>query len=283
MQKLYLLLLLTFGVASCQDFGNMRIIASLPASLHEISGIEKIPDNDLVWAISDSKNEPTVYGYNTKSRDIERVIKLTNAANKDWEDLAGDAEGNLYVGDFGNNRNARKDLRIYSLSSDTEVTHVIVTRFTLPDQTEFPPKKKERNFDIEAFIYKDGYFYLFSRNRSTDFDGTVKLYKLPAQEGSFTATLVSAFKTCGDRSDCQVTGAALDFETQQIALLSHNKVWLLSEYTGDDFFSGRIEKVKLGHSSQKESICFKDSQTLYIADEQNGIEGGNLYVLSLNK
>ena len=43
------------------------------------------------------------------------------------------------------------------------------------------------------------------------------------------------------------------------------------------------EMISLGHHSQKESICFKNNETLYIADEQNGVEGGNLYEFTLNK
>lgn len=283
MKKLWLFTLFIGCISSCQDFGKLEILASLPTSLHEISGIEKVPQSNLIWAISDSKNESSVYGYDVAKRDIERVIKLTNAPNYDWEDIAGDKNGTLYIGDFGNNQNKRKNLRIYTVPSHKDSTHVTVTNFYLEDQTKFPPKKKHRNFDIEAFIYKDGNFYLFSRNRSTDFDGTVKLYKIPAKPGTFKAEIINTFKTCTDRSDCQITAAALAYETGTIALLSHNKIWLLSDYKEDDFFSGTIQKIKLGHDSQKESICFITKDILYIADEQNGMYGGNLYRLDISK
>lgn len=261
----------------------LKLEHSIPSRLEEISGIEMSSGSDLIWAIEDSGNKAVVYGYNPQSNSIDKEIEIENAENEDWEDLAMDENGNLYVGDFGNNRNKRDDLVIYAIGNPSllgeEVT-AVKTHFSFEDQKKFPPKKKERNFDVEAFICKGGYFYLFTRNRSSKFDGTTKLYRLPAVEGTFEAELIDTFVTCDDRRDCQVTGATINFETNTIALLSYNKVWLLSEYNDDNFFEGKIEKLKLGHRSQKESICFINSDSIYIADENRGIDGGNLYLLS---
>jgi len=95
------------------------------------------------------------------------------------------------------------------------------------------------------------------------------------------ASWIGSFKTCEDRSDCQITGAAIHQDSGKLALLSNNKVWIFSDYTGDDFTSGKIEKIKLHHTSQKESICFKNENELYIADERSHGRGGNLYLLKL--
>jgi hypothetical protein len=157
------------------------------------------------------------------------------------------------------------------------------TTFTLEDQTEFPAKKKNRNFDIEAFVYADEFFYLFTRNRSSGFDGTTKMYRLPAKPGHYTAELMDSFKTCNDPDDCQVTGAALDRSGKKLALLGYNKVWIFSDYENDEFFSANVKEIKLKHRSQKESITFKNGNTLYIADELNGAEGGNLYSLTIDQ
>ena len=41
-----------------------------------------------------------------------RTIKIDNAKNDDWEELAEDDEF-IYIGDFGNNNGKRKNLCIY--------------------------------------------------------------------------------------------------------------------------------------------------------------------------
>jgi len=282
MKNIVLLFLLITVTASCQDFGKLKIIESLPTSMDEISGIEKLESSPLLWMVNDKGNSSHLFGYNVSEKTIERNLNLESIKNNDWEDLATDGKNTLYIGDFGNNNNKRKKLAIYTVANVTEgETAIGTTTFHYEDQTEFPPKKKNRNFDAEAFIYMDDYFYVFTRNRSHPFDGTTKLYKVPAKLGDFEAKLIGSYKTCEDRSDCQITSATINHTTGTIALLSYNKIWLLSDYEGDAFFKGTVKKIKLNHKSQKESITFKDSNTLYIADERNGIEGGNLYELAL--
>lgn len=270
-----------------QDFGNLKNATSLPDYMHEVSGIEIISQSDLIWMINDAGNEPVLVGYNPKTKDLDKAITIDNVKNKDWEDLAGDENGTIYIGDFGNNDSNRKDMAIYTIKNAANITGenatATITKFTLEDQEKFPPKKHNLNFDIESFIFKDGNFYLFSRNRSTNqFDGTVKLYRLSAKEGSAEAKLISdTFKACDDRRVCQITAADIDAKTGNIALLTAQSVYILSDYKGDDFFSGKISMLKIGHNSQKEGIAFKNSDTLYITDELRGVSGGNIYELPI--
>ncbi|MGJ8665801.1 MAG: hypothetical protein ACSHW7_05500 [Patiriisocius sp.] len=283
------LFLFVISLYSCgqHDFGKMEILASLPNSLTEISGIEIIPGNESLWLISDSGSDPTVISYNVAEKKVSEQYIINQAENVDWEDLASDEKGNLYIGDFGNNSSKRKDLTIYKINDianlATQDTATQKITFRLSDQTDFPPKKKDRNFDIESFFYKNGNLYLFTRNRSKDFDGTTKIYKLPAIPGDYTAELIDSYKTCKDDDDCQVTSATINHKTGAIVLLSYNKLWVLSKYNGDNFFSGNVNEIKLGHTSQKESVTFKDETHIYIADERNGPAGGNLYLVDISE
>ena len=287
MKNLSLLLLLSVFTASCQDYGKLQLIADLPGLAKEVSGIEKFEGEDLIWLVNDSRNPPEVYAFSLETNKVEKTIRVKNASNIDWEDLARDTIGNLYVGDFGNNNSNREDLTIYTIaqpgSLEKRRTEALITTFYLEDQEKFPPKEKNLSFDVEAFIYLKGNFYLFTRNRAKKFDGISKIYRLPAQEGHFKAELIGSFKTGNDQSDCQVTSAAIHHATGKIALLSYNKVWIFSDYKDDDFTSGTVTEFKLKHTSQKESICFKSENELYIADERSHGEGGNLYLLNLDQ
>jgi len=285
MKKLSILIVFITLSASCQDFGKLQVIADLPGSMKEVSGIEKFPNEDYVWMINDSRNPPEVYGFDLNTQKIERTIRVKNASNIDWEDLATDTIGNLYIGDFGNNRSEREDLTIYAVShpgaAEKRRNEPLVTTFKFEDQKDFPPEQKDLSFDVESFIFLNDNFYLFTRNRAKKFDGTTKIYRLPAQEGDFEAKLIGSFKTGDDQSDCEVTSAAVHHPSGKIALLSYNKVWIFSDYPDDDFPSGTVTEIKLDHKSQKESICFISENALFIADERSRGEGRNLYLLNL--
>lgn len=278
-----LCIFLSFQIYS-QTHGDFHELSSLPSILEEVSGIDQPVGSELLYMINDGGNAAVVYGYDIATKKIVRKLVSPELENYDWEDLTSDNQGNLYIGDFGNNKNKRKNLAIYTLTGlEGDSLQTTITRFRFEDQTKFPPKKKDRNYDVEAFIFLNNNFYLFTRNRSSKFDGTTKLYKVPAKTGVYVAELIGNFVSCKDSNDCQITAAAINIATKTIALLSYNKVWLLSEYTDDSFFDGRIEKIHLGHKSQKESITFKNNRTLLIADERTKKEGGNLYELRLKK
>lgn len=280
--KFFFLSIISFSSVNCQDFGKLSIVATLPSLMNEISGIETSQNPNLIWMINDSGNSPELFGYNIDTQQVEKAIKITNVDNNDWEDLATDTEGNVYIGDFGNNMNDRQNLAIYKVGisqSDSITTkEAKIIRFHLEDQKKFPPKPKKRNFDIEAFFYLNEHLYLFTRNRQTKFSGFSKVYKLPATEGDYEAKLIGSFKTCNDPSDCQVTSAAINHANGDIALLSYNKVWIIRDYSKDKFLKGKINRIKLDHTSQKESIAFKNDSTLFISDERTHLKGGNLYL-----
>lgn len=265
---------------SCQSNLSNRInlIAKLPKLLKESSGIENIESSTNFWMINDAGNSNDLFEIDD-SGNIIRVIEVKNTKNKDWEDLATDGKNKIFIGDFGNNENDRQNLRIYSVSVNETTDNVVSAEkisFHFEDQTKFPPKKKNQNFDVEAFVYIDGYFYLFTKNRSSHFDGITKLYKIPNVKGRHTARLIGEFITCNDSKTCLVTGAAISKNNNKLVLLTHNKLFEFTNFKKDDFFNGSIKEIDLNHNSQKEAICFKGNE-LFITDEFSKKSGGNLY------
>ncbi|CAM3634994.1 hypothetical protein FLGE108171_07345 [Flavobacterium gelidilacus] len=253
----------------------------LPKSLKEVSGIAIT--NNSTWVIEDAGNKNIIYGLTEKGK-IEIESKVSNIKNIDWEDLTTDIKGNLYIGDFGNNENERKDLCIYSIAKNNlkkDIISVDKTTFSYPEQTKFPPKKKDLLFDCEAFFEWNGNFYLFTKNRSKDFDGTCLIYKIANQKGAQKAELISSFKTCLNDHNCTITSAAISSDGTKIVLLTHDAVFLFENFKSDAFTNGTLKKLELNHVSQKESICFKDDATLLIADERNGKQDGNVYEVKL--
>jgi len=274
-------------LCSCQDYGKLEKKGDLDRSLAEISGLAVFSNDSLIYTATDHGNPNSIYGLNP-SGNIIREITISNAPNEDWEDLTKDSNGTLYISDTGNNENDREDQFIYiipnfaNLAQQRESLKAQKITFTLSDQENYPPSLKNLYFDLEALIYKDDNLYMFTRNRSRNFDGITKVYKLPALPGTFEAELIDEYYVCDDLNTCAITGADISADGSKIALLTTNKVLILSDFDGERFFSGNIKTYDLGYNSQKEGVSFKNDSTLYLVDERRAQTGGNFYEFSLD-
>lgn len=265
------------------DTGNLIVITDLPKTLSEASGLETTSESNFLWMINDGGNKPVLYGLDTLGV-IKKQIKI-NAKNNDWEDLASDKAGNIYIGDFGNNANDRKKLVIYKVSNDSINTNkeidVEKISFYYPEQKNYPPKNKNRHFDCESFIFYNDSLFLFTKSRTKDDYGKTNLYKIPAKKGRHKAEYISSFTTCNSYS-CWVTSADINASENKVVLLTEHSAWIFNDFKSSNFFKGNITQFPLEHYSQKESVLFKNDSTLYITDERTGSKGGNLYRLSIN-
>ena len=270
--------------SSCQDDGDLKKIQQLSSVMNEVSGITTVPGSDLIWMINDSGNKNVVYGYKLLG-DIEREIMISNAENIDWEDIASDDEGNLYIADFGNGRDHKKELKILKIPSpitfqqDTIAAEIISFSLTINKANKDDFKK----FNAEALLYLDEQLYIFSKNRNDENGGHTYVFTIPAKQGTYKATYLGDLRTCEGRRDCYITAAALSPDKKTIALLSHDRVFLLSDFITPHFLKGKLQEFNFKHSSQKESVTYKNDSTLYIADERRIHTGGNLFEYSLKK
>ena len=285
--KNYISLFIVFILLACQQKSDsLTILYSLPKKLKEVSGITYSPQTNLIWSLEDNGNPNVIYALNSNGA-IAKAITIANTENIDWEDITKDTEGNLYIGDFGNNDNTRKDLCIYkidkkALNGNTAVPAYKIS-FAYPEQLDFPPKKRELFYDAEGFFEFKNNFYLFTKNRSKGFDGTSFLYKIPNVSGFHQAIFIGEFKTCEDFNHCAVTSAAISPDQSKVVILNHDKIWLFENFKGDNFLNGTKTELALNHFSQKEAVCFSDNDKLFIADEKTNKVGGKLYKVSLKK
>jgi hypothetical protein len=262
---------------------TLREIGSLPKVVKEASGLE-ITKGSHLWTHNDG-GLPVLYCIDTLGNLIKTVY--LNHPNAGWEDLAQDDEGNIYVGAFGNNKNDKKSCKIYILpppdSIKTNVFTGDVIKYSYKDQTVFPAPAHKKNFDVDAFICFNDSLYLFSKNRTSPFTGYTKIYSLPQKSGEYQAPAIdSIFLGKGPIMDFWITGADISPDKKTLALLSHDCIWLIRDFKGTKFSTGKIFKLDLNHFSHKAGLCFSSNNRLYIVDElELELIGGKLYELDL--
>lgn len=275
----FLFLFLSFS--SCENFGQLEVKAKLPKLLQEVSGIHYDARENAFWMLNDSGNKSSIYLV-TETGIIIREVKI-DAKNNDWEDITMDADGNLYIGDFGNNYNDRKNLRILKIDKEDLTSKkkikVKKIKFSFPEQKKFPPKKKY--YDVESLIQWQGNLYVFTKSRVKGQVGRTFLYRIPNIEGEHKAERISDLITCPQKH-CWITAADISNDGKKLVLLNHKSVWVFTDFKGDDFFSGKSKEYSFEHLSQKESVTFQSNSTLFIADEGNRNSGRNLYRFQLN-
>jgi len=268
---------------SCTNYGQLKIITDLPGSLKEISGMATYNDS-TIWALEDKGNKDEIYQINFKG-DILKNLTVKNGDNNDWEDMAMDKVGNLYIADMGNNDNSRKNLVIYKIPNPTiesgDKVDAVHIKFHYPDQKEFPPKKNALLYDAEALFHHNDSLFIVTKNRSDPFTGETHIYSLPDTKGSYEATLVGSFIPCKDWDICRITSIDISPKGDKIIALSYGKLFIFTEFTWSDFSKGKIQEIDLGARTQLESVCFLNDNTLLISDERSHGSGGNLYTYTL--
>lgn len=233
-------------------------IGTLPSSANESSGLARHQNNQSLWTHNDSGGKAELYEIDFSGK-LLSTLKVPQATNVDWEDLAQSPDGTLFIGDMGNNSNQRRDLTIYALSPETNTTEVITFRYA--DQQAFPPSEESRNFDSEAFFYYNNTLYLFSKNRSKT-NRFVKLYSLPAQPGDYAIPPRDSIYI-----KSQVTAADVNPSGTTFALLTYGKILFFGIENGKIDFSHPKECVKIG-KLQEEALVFVNDTDLVMTNEQ---------------
>jgi len=258
-RKLWIVLWMVIpGRLSGQPLLQPHWVCQLPGRVAESSGLV-YAGNGLFWTHGDSGTPPVLYAFDSTGQLIDSIV-IAPASNTDWEALAADSSGYLYIGDVGNNLNNRTDLSILKIWPDTssDSAQPSVISFHYPDQTHFPAPG---NFDCEAMFFWRDSLYLLSKNLLTGRTGYSKLYRLPADPGNYTAELLDSFYT-----GFPVTGADYDPVSNQLAVLCYGKLFWFRKVSGGKILGGPFHEFLLP-LSQSEAIAFADSQRLYFTNE----------------
>ncbi|MEZ4942447.1 MAG: hypothetical protein R3D58_16355 [Saprospiraceae bacterium] len=273
----FILFSITFSTTVfAQNLPHRRI--ALPDAIREVSGMARTPEGNI-WLVNDSRNPPELFLVNPANGQLLETKRLP-VPNRDWEDITLDAAGYLYIGDFGNNKNARRDLCIFRFHPQTGALDSI--RFQYPDQTAFPPaNQKDWNFNCEAMVFYQDSLHLFSKNVFKG-NSITKHYVVPAKPGNYVAVLRDSLFL----KNRVVTGASLSPDGKTFVLTSYiiRKKWGLfpstkatayffSGFTGSAFLQGTRQARRLPKcliARQFESVSWWDGNYWLVANEGKG-------------
>ncbi len=231
----------------------------------------------VFWTHNDSGDSPRIFAI-TPRGEVIATFAVEGALHRDWEAIAADDAGHLYLADFGNNGNARRDLVVYRVSEpdpfvDSGNIRVDLTLpFRYADQEAFP-QWGSWNFDAEALFWMEGALYIFTKHRS---DQSTQLYRLPVEPGSGEAVLEPLgrfdliegwprpFDLMGN-----VTGADLHADGQLLALLSYRSLYLFAREPDDARLFRQVRRIHLRtrRTRMVEGVAW-DGDDVIIVNEQ---------------
>ena len=235
---------------------------------------------NIMWTHNDSGDSARIFATDLEGHsifpkfetaDTYEGLVIGDAYNVDWEDIATDNEGNLYIAACGNNVNMRRDLAIYKIREPHPLAAVStryfqIYRFEWPDQHSFPPE--QMNFDCEAVFWVNGTLYVLSKNRSDTFTKLYRFEELQSDQLNIPS-LVATFDIGG-----QVTAADSNADGSKLAILTYDNIWVFEDSSkSGEWFNGNIKYLKTSQDNIKqcEGIAFIDEDTLLITNEQRDI------------
>jgi len=234
------LFLILFNSLSAQEISvssKLKVreasVWNLTDSIAEISGIcNALPFTSTNWflGIQDGGNSSDIVVFNWENR--KSFVVSTGLNNRDWEAITRDNE-RVYIGDFGNNRGDRRDLKIYRISNvDSAVfaedwkcnvtginkrgirntSLVDSIEFVFEDQQDFRSRFRH-NFDCESMLVNGDSIWLFTKNWKNFRSDVYLLLNKPEKQ---VARKIAVLKTrclvtdvCWQNRDVFLTGYTL--------------------------------------------------------------------------
>lgn len=234
---------------------------NLSKKLDETSGLEII--NKQLVTINDSGNDPVLF-YINESGNILDERKLNCCKNNDWESLAADSDY-VYIADFGNNYDTRKNLSIIKIPIDKSSNeNPEIINFLYPEQKKFKRIYRRSEYDAEALISFGDMLLIFTKNKRKKI---TEIYSLPKYGGNFKAQKIGSLNT-----ESIVTGADYDKKTNTLVLTStinFDEYYIL--VINDFSLNNKDHKINMYEipigKTQVEAIKIIDENTFWITSE----------------
>lgn len=187
----------------------------------------------IFWTHNDGRKKPVLYAISREGKSVAE-FPVTGARIDDWEDIAIDAEGHLYLADIGNNDAKPRELGVFKIdepdprsdSSKLKVKQRWILRYP------------EEPFDAESLFVWRQWGYVISKLSQNQ---PAMLYRFSLAPQSKPAVLEKLARL---PITSPVTGASISSDGQKLAVIAKSGAWVF-DIDGDP---GRIAAAKMWHT-----------------------------------
>jgi len=192
--------------------GVLQIGRILHPHLTESSGLAASRRySDVLWTHNDGGGKKQVLYAMTRNGQPLAEFRVAGALLEDWEDIAIDDKGHLFLGDIGNNDAKRRTLAVHQIDEPDPAKNqhglVLVTRTW---NLHFP----KGPFDCESLFVWRGYGYLISKVFD---DERADLYRFSLADSAQPQVLQPV---CELKIDSPVTGADLSADGRLLGIVA---------------------------------------------------------------
>jgi hypothetical protein len=202
---------------------------------------------DVFWTHNDGGGPKTQVLYAIDREGNTRAsFPVTGVTLHDWEDIAIDGAGHLYIADIGNNDSKRDTLAVYVIDEPNPQAGAGAISLERAWKLKFP----QAPFDCESlFVWKD-YGYVVSKV----FDNAhAQIFRFPLKETNRPLTLELVATT---KIESPVTGADISADGTLLGLVAKNGAYVF-RIDGD---VARVNNANPHHTKLKdehiEGCCF---------------------------
>ena len=264
------LALLTLVLAGSDPEVPLRPLGRLnDPAIREASGIVASRQHPgIYWVHNDSGNPPRLYAVRRDGSLVrEYAVPVPNV---DWEDIAADEHGHLFLGDIGNNGNLLPLRAIYQLDEPDPLhdapaagSVLPVVKVTTAAYYRFPAGGR---FDAEGLVV-DGDRALVVAKTFDGRDAEVYAVSLRPPAPLFRPSLPAKVATLPGYTR-PVTGADLSRDGKRLVVCSHDAVGVFERTDGDQWTP--VSRHRFRKGEEIEAVAW-DGDDLILAGEARGV------------
>ena len=259
MPRLFLSLFLIAATSGCvrdpwtvPAQGRMKFVR-----ITESSGLAvSLRHEDVLWTHNDSNNAPEVFAIDG-SGELLRSYLVPGAENHDWEDIALDQDGNLYILDNTSREDPEHRNVVYIVQEPDPFEKGEIERSRKID-IRFP----DGGYDCETLFVWEDTLYLVTK----PWDGSLpRVYRHDGLDKNGTARFVGTIPV-----QAMITGGDISHDGQRIVLSSYRALIILEGAASPDRLIQTEPMIYPLNAGQVEGAAWK-GDTLLLTNEQREI------------
>jgi hypothetical protein len=222
----------------------------------------------VFWTHDDSGAPARIFAIERTGR-VLGMVEVEGARNRDWEDVAADGAGHLWIADTGNNGGRRRTLTLYRVVEPDPLSPPARVAVDRTVRVRYGPGEDAPRYDAEALLVLAGRLHILTKQ-----PGRARVFRVPDGAGDGATVVLEArgeieFEDVPTRYGSGVTAADASPDGRRLAALTYGAV-LVFDVRDDGALSPRpVAKVRLvpERTGQAEGLAWTREGLVLIAED----------------